>query len=344
MLRGCNIVAGSFALALAASGSLFAGSDITLASGVTLEPGKSAMIPITLSQPAPWGGVVVRLTSADSSIVTVLPSFVRIGAGDTMPARQPRVNGIGFGVAAIAATAVGTTTLQGDSQTVRVSASLIGPESAEVMRAVTRNVNLALSSPAPEALTLRLTSDNSSIAGVPATVAVAAGATEVAIPVTGSGTGSTGIHVDALGAIARKDINVSVVAPDSISLPAGRSIGLGETVPFPITLGSPAGINGVTVVFATDPAHMTISPATVFIGAGSVTPARQPQITAVDIGQAVISAQAVGYTNASTTFTVTASLSWLPTSITVDGTSSPARVAVYAGQRASDAEVGERVG
>ena len=125
-------------------------SDITLASGVTVAPQTSTALPVTLSNPAAAGGVLVTLSSSDTSRVTVNPSSIYIAAGATAPYLQPQVTGLNFGTANVTAAAFG---LAGDTETVRVAASLFGPASTTVTRGTTQNITLVLSAPTPAALT-----------------------------------------------------------------------------------------------------------------------------------------------------------------------------------------------
>jgi hypothetical protein len=297
-----------------------AASDITLASGVIVAPGEQATMPVTLAAPAPAGGVYVSLASADPSIVTINPSLIVIPGGATVPTRQPQLNGINFGAAAITATALGSP-LSGDSQTVLVSASLTGVQNLALQLATTQNVTLVLTSPAPNYLTLNVSTDNPAIAGVPASVFIPANQNAVYIPVTGTGAGSTIIHISSQPAVARKDIGVTVSAPGVITLPSGMAIPLGTTAPFPVTLGTPAPVYGSTVsLSSSDVSKMTVSPSSVYIPAGMTAPATQPQVTAVDLGGATITASTPGYVNATAAVGVTATLTFSPTSLTIPAT------------------------
>ena len=209
-------------------------ADITLASGVSVTPQASAVLPVMLSNPAGAGGVFVTLSSSDTSRVAVNPSSLFIPAGATTPYTQPQVTGLNFGTANITASAFG---LSGDTQTVRVAASLFGPASTTVTRGTTQNITFVLSAPAPAALTLILRSDNPTIAGVPASATIPGNATSAVVPITGVGAGSTVIRVSAPG-ITERTLSVTVVAPGSITLPAVTTP-LGQAVPFAVRLGTP---------------------------------------------------------------------------------------------------------
>ena len=185
---------------------------ISLWQNTLIAPGGSAKLPVTLSVPAPQGGVTVTLTSSDPSKVTVTPS-VFIPAGRTQPNQQPQVNGINFGTVTISASAPGFT---GDAQNVTVIGSLsFARGSVTLYSATTQNLTLNLTAfnvpaPAPAGLTINLSSDNPLIATVPSTVTFAAGASSVQIPVSELGVGSTVLHASDLPALADTTASVTV--------------------------------------------------------------------------------------------------------------------------------------
>jgi hypothetical protein len=49
-------------------------ADIVIASGVTVGPGESAALPVSLAQPAACCGLFIQLTSSDTSVATVSPT------------------------------------------------------------------------------------------------------------------------------------------------------------------------------------------------------------------------------------------------------------------------------
>jgi hypothetical protein len=298
-----------------ASVTVAAGADITLASGVTVAPGQSASLLVSLSGPAPAGGVFVGLSSSDPSKVTVSASAY-IPGGMTTPFSQPQVTGVAFGSATINATSFGLT---GSSQLVRVVGTLFGPTSQTVQSGATVNVVFSLSSPAPTSLTLNVSSDNPSVASVPSTVAIPAGGSIAIVPVTGSSAGSTVVHVGAVPDIADRTVNISVVSPANITLSASVSMALGQSASFPVTLGTPAPAGGVVVTLSSSDSNtVSISPSSVVIPQGATTPAAQPQVNGVNIGVATITASAPGYLSASVQVPVTATLTMIPGIITMN--------------------------
>jgi hypothetical protein len=294
--------------------------DITLPTGLTVGPGQSVNLPVTLTKMAPSGGVFVTLTSSNISIATLNTSTVFIPQGATTSVSIPRVTGVTFGSVTITATAFG---LVGTSTTVQVTAALsYFPATISISGTSTKNVSLILSASAPASgLTVNLSSDNPSVASVPPTVNFAAGATSVSVPVTGVSGGSTTIHASALPNILDTTASVTVTAPGAISLPSNITVGPGQSAPFPVTLGTPAPSGGVTVTLvSTNTSNVTISPAAVTVAAGQTVPTVQPAVSGVALGSANINATAPGYTAGSQTVKVGATIVFAPPTANITGT------------------------
>jgi hypothetical protein len=221
---------------------------------------------------------------------------------------------VSFGTANITASAAG---LIGDTQAVRVAAKLIGPSSANITRGNTQNLTFVASAPVPAALTITVVSDNPAVAAVPANVTIPANGTTAVVPITGVAAGSTTVRVGAAPNIDQETVNVTVIAPGAITLP-NVTADVGQSVPFPITLGTPAPAAGVTVTLASsNTAVVTVSPATVFIAGGATVPLTQPRVTGIRIGAASITASAPGYVTAVQAVAVPATLTFSPPSLSV---------------------------
>ncbi|MBS1855798.1 MAG: hypothetical protein JST11_10560 [Acidobacteria bacterium] len=296
-----------------ASVTVTGNSDIVLPSGIGVGPGDFATFPVALSNPARTG-VIVALASSDTSKVTVNPGSVYISQGSTTPGVQPIVTGVNFGTSTISASAYG---LAGTSQIVRVTGRLSGPLNVTIQRGTTSQLTFVLPVPASGALTLMVTSDNPGVATVPASVTIPAMGTAAVVPVTGVNAGTTSVRVSALPDLAESVVTINVQAPGNITLPA-VSMKLGQVVPFPIALGTPAPPGGLVVSFNSSDANaVAISPSSVFIQAGATTPAVQPQVTATNIGVVSITASAPGYITASQQVVVTATITIYPQTLTV---------------------------
>jgi hypothetical protein len=83
---------------------------IVLPANVTCPLGQPVAFPVTLSTPAPTGGVTVTLASSANATAAIFPASVFIAAGATTPATQPQLTGFAVGTANIVATATGYST------------------------------------------------------------------------------------------------------------------------------------------------------------------------------------------------------------------------------------------
>ena len=196
------------------------GGVIGLPSGVVLAPAQTAAFAVTLLAPAATN-VTVSLSSSDTAKVTISPSSVLILAGQTTPASQPQVTGVNFGTASISASASGYTT---GTKSVTVTATIsFTPATLAINTGSTQNLTLNLSAPAPVGgLSFTLSSSTAS-ATVPSPVNMTAGATTVAVPVTGASVGSAVITASFSGltnATANVTVSTSNV-PSSISVQSG---------------------------------------------------------------------------------------------------------------------------
>ncbi len=294
---------------------------IGLSQNIAVAPGQSAPITVTLSSPAPSGGETITLTSSDASKVTVTSPVV-IPAGATTPAVQPQVTGIALGSATITATGPGYTS---GGQVVQVTATLsFSPQKANIGVGGTQDLTLNLSSASTSPIVVSLVSSNTSVATVPSSMTIAANTTSVSVPVTGKNSGLATITASTTTPnIASGTASIQVASFGGITAAPTLSLGLGQSVAFPISLSSPAPQGGVTVTLSSsDSTKVAASPNTVTIAAGQTEPATQPQITGTGIGSATITASAPGYVPSSTTVSVTASLSLSPQGVSITGTGS----------------------
>ena len=161
---------------------------------------QSVDLPVTLSAPAPPGGVTVTLISSDPSKFTVTPS-VFIASGATTPAIQPRItagSGIpseGFSTVTASSPGYASASLQihvSDAITISL------PTNLTVRVGQTVPLPFALPGPAPAGgLTLTLTSTNPAVASVTPTAFIPAGANQpTTLPlVTGNNVGTVNIEV-----------------------------------------------------------------------------------------------------------------------------------------------------
>jgi len=121
---------------------------IQLPSGVNVPVGQSAPFPITLSAPAPAGGVTVSLNSSDATKVTVTSS-VTVPAGATTPSTQPVVTGVAAGTASISASAQGYAPAAQAVTATQVTGPPITVANVTVGQNLQAPVTITLGAPAP---------------------------------------------------------------------------------------------------------------------------------------------------------------------------------------------------
>jgi hypothetical protein len=291
-------------------------ADIILPSELSVSPGESVSLPVSLAR-ASANSTFLTLTSENSSLATVTPTTILIGAGETQPAIAPRVNGIAPGQVRISATGSG---LASASTLVTVGFGMrFSTDSIQISGTVTSNQFLVLTSAAPAGgLTVDLTSSQATVATVPSSVTFPASTTTVSVPITAVRPGTTVIRARAAG-IPDAVLNVTVVAPGSIVLPTDTSIQINDVVSYNVSLSTPAPPGGVNVALSSsNPDLATIEPASVFVAQGATSPSIQPKITAINVGTVDINATAPGYTSASRPVKLTSQLLWVESAITIN--------------------------
>jgi len=291
---------------------------IQLPQSTSLQPGQTAPYNVTLTSPAPAGGVTVSLSSSNTSAVTISPATVTIAAGQTTPATQPNVTGVAYGTATISASAPGFTTATGP---VAVTTTItFSPNPLNVPTGTSQSFTLTLGSAAPAGgLTVNLNSSDPSIATVPTTATFAAGATTASVAVNGVAPGSAVIHASAAPNIGDFTGAMNVSTTPTIILPQANNVGIGASAAYNVTLSSPALSNVTINLQSSDTSKVTISPASVTIAQGATAPATQPQVTGVNFGSATITATGTGLNQGTGMVQVTASLTFNPNAITIKG-------------------------
>jgi hypothetical protein len=198
-----NAIAGAYTVNALATGlatpavfSLTNATGISLPANVIVPLTGSVSFPVTLSAPAPPSGLFVSLATSNSTTVTVTPTEILIPGGATAPSVQPKVNGVSYGSAVITASATGYAPV---SQTVLAADTIVfSPNTLTANPTGTQQLFLLLTAPAPAGgLTVNVSSSNPGVATVPATVTFRANTTNVNVPLTPVGPGSTTITASA---------------------------------------------------------------------------------------------------------------------------------------------------
>ncbi len=172
-------------------------AQVSLGMIPNVAPAQMQSLALSLATAAPAGGTTVTFTIANPSIATVTSS-VFVPAGMRTPATNPQVTGVLIGTTTVTANAPGYAPAM-RAVVVTVTAGF-NPGTTSINLATATNTSLTISAPAPPGgITFTLSSDSPTIASVPSSVTVVAGATSVPIAITGVSSGSTTIRADSAG-------------------------------------------------------------------------------------------------------------------------------------------------
>jgi len=237
---------------------------------------------VTLSAQAPSGGAIVSLSSSNTTVATV-PASVTVPGGTTSAT---------FAVTTLAVTASTSVTISASYAGVTQTALLTvktQPTSGPTLTSLTLNPtgvhggspstgSVALSAPAPSGgAVVSLSSNNTAIATVPASVTVPAGATSAAFTVTTLAvTASTTVTISAsYGVTQTASLNVTPQPPPGPTLTSltlnPSSVSGGSPSTGSVALSAPAPSGGVLVSFSSSNTTVVAVPASVTIPAGATS-------------------------------------------------------------------------
>ncbi|AKJ04649.1 Fibronectin type III domain protein [Archangium gephyra] len=303
--------------------SVTASATLTIPGGVVVAPSQTLAFPVSLSTPAPAGGVTVQLTSAVPGVVQVTPS-VFIPEGATTPSVQPTVTGVTLGTAGITAIAPGYAP---DTRTVDVRLSMgFSPSSLSVLVDNTGSLVLSLSAPAPAGgVTVDLWTDNPARASVPGTVTFPAGESQATVTVTGVSAGTTTLRASGTG-LNQVTASLTVNPAPFITLSANPHVGkdMQGTTGGSLGVAAPAGNLNVTLTSA-DPSRLLLATAAGAPGSASITVqvmAGATHLPAIYLygldssGTVQLTATGTGYARATAAVTLNPSGFQFPTNIT----------------------------
>ncbi len=253
--------------------------DAVFLTGFTLTPstidgGQKAQGVVTISAPAPAGGVIVNLKSSNTTVATV-PNTVTVPAGASTVAFDITGQTISVDKSVNITASRGSTSIvralnvRGVTFTVDVSpASVVGGKE-NAMGTIT------LSNPAPAGgAIVKLKSSNPAVASVPTSVTVMAGSSTATFTITTSPVSSTReVNITAtLGTnVVVTPLEVRAVGVSSLEFSKNPVQG-GESVTIFVTLEAPAPAGGASVsLSASNPDVFRIFPATITIAAGQTT-------------------------------------------------------------------------
>jgi len=279
----------------------------------------SGTLNLTLSTPAGSGGQSVNLVSTNAGVATV-PLTVTVPQG--MTAVNVPVTSTGQGTTTVTAAASGFTPGTATVTVANVQIAL-GPSPLNLSNGVAGTLVVTLSSPAGSGgQVVSLVSSNPSVAAVPATVTVPEGLTRANVNVTPAATGGATITASAGTFFTPGTSTVTVSNVPQILLPANVIAPPGQTVPFSVTLSSPAPPTGTIITLvSSDTTKLTIIPANFMIQPGTTAPSFTPKLTGITYGTVTITATAYGLTTAVQQVRVTATLSFFYPTMSIAGTS-----------------------
>jgi trimeric autotransporter adhesin len=281
---------------------------ISLPTSTVVAPGATVSVPITLTEPAPTGGLTVSLTPVNTGVATVAPT-VAVAAGAS--AANVNVTGVAVGTTTINATAPGYEPGTGGVVVDSIAIDFQPTGNQTIVQGLTTSLSVRISKPAPTggvAIALAV-ADTTKATVSPASVTIAAGQTASLVPVvlTGVAPGTTSLTATSSG-LASKTINLTVTSPPVLTFYSSSSVSQNRVgkglrtgngyygVQRTVNGSAFNGADAVTVTLtSSDPGKLTV-PTTVTI------PANQSigyfQIAGVDLTTAAvqIDATATGYT------------------------------------------------
>jgi hypothetical protein len=308
-------------------------AQVSLGTIPNVAPAQMQSIALSLATPAPAGGTTVTFTIANPNIATVTASSF-IPAGLQTPAANPQVTGVLIGNTTVTANAPGYAPAT-RPVVVTVTASF-NPQTTNINLATATNTSLTISAPAPPGgITFTLSSDAPTIASVPASVTVPAGATSVPIAITGVSSGNTTIRADSAG-ITEATGTVNVYSNIGTSnFTTGYDLETDTGLYLPV---APSAPTTVTMTVA-DPTVAVISTSNTTVGQATLTFPNTTSsyittlwIQGLKVGTTTISILAPGYTAGTVNVTVTQSgfaFYYYSTSFTTTTYSSPTAQTIY---------------
>ena len=296
---------------------------LTLA-GVTLNPisvlgGGSATGTVTLSAAAPAGGIVVNLTSNNASVAAV-PTSVAVAAGASTAIFAVTTYPVNEVVSVSITGTYGAT----HSATLTVkppTPSSVALNPASVPVGNTSVGTVTLNGPAsPSGAVVSLSSSNTAVATVPASVLIQPGVTSATFTVSTLSTGTSMIAATYAGGSANGQVTViATIVFSNFTLAPASLIG-GSTSTGTVTLAQAAPAGGFVVTLSSANPSVASVPANVTIGAGSTFASFTITTTPVAVNTAVVITATASGSSKNATVTVNppalSSLTRSPSSVT----------------------------
>ena len=340
-----NATSGSYQAVYGGGGPTVAVSSVAL-SPSSVVGGSGSAGTVTLTGPAPTGGVVVTLSSSNTGVAQLAASSVTVAAGSTSAAFSITTGTVTSATQVTISGTYPTGTTQGAILTVTpavaVSSVALNPTSVLGGGSSTGTVTLTGAAPGGGAA-VTLSSSNTAAATVPGSVTVPAGSTAITFTVTTTpvATVATSVITATYGASANATVTVNSPVPSSVTL-SPTSVTGGSSSTGTVSLSGPAPAGGASVGLASSNTTAAQVPAAVTVAAGSTSTTFTVTTGAVGTTTTVNVTATFG-TSASATLTVNparvvSSVSLNPTSV-VGGNSSTGTVVLTAAAPTSGAVV-----
>jgi len=307
---------------------------------------------VGLVMPAPAGGGVVTLTSSDPALVQVPPT-VPIAAGNSANSFTITTSRVLTGASVRLDASTGGVTKSafinlGPDPNPAASLSAVSVNPSSVVGGNTSQGTVTLTSGTPTGgAVVSLSSSNSAVAAVPATVTVAAGTTSATFPITTKTvTASTALTISGtFGGVSRTaalTVNPAAAGPSLFSVTVNpASVGGGAPATGTVTLTTAAPISGAIVALSSSNATVASVPASVTVAAGALSAHFAIGTTGVTASTSVTISGAFGGATRTATLSVNPASPSATLTVTATGrsgervTSSPAGINVAVGSTGS---------
>lgn len=252
-------------------------SSLSLSPTSVVGGAQSSTGTVTLSAPAPTGGTQITLSSSNPTVASVPPS-VTVAAGSTTATFM-----VTTGAVAAATTVTISATYAGATKSASLTVAPAPPPTA-TLSSLTLNPTsvvggvqsstgtIRLTGPAPAGgAQVALSSSNPTVASVPSSVTVVAGATGASFTInTSVVTTSTSVTISANYNAVTKSASLTVTPPPlptlaSLSLNPSRVVGGVQSSASTVTLSGPAPPGGAIVALSSStatasvPSHVTVA-------------------------------------------------------------------------------------
>ena len=231
---------------------------------------------VMLSGPAPTGGLIVALSSANPAVL-ISPATMKVPAGATGGPFNVNTNfvfqatKVAVTAAVTAGSASGTLMLASPTRAATPALASISLSPATVIGGTVVTGTVALTATASQAVTVALSSSKTAAATVPASVKVAAGGSSATFKVTSKAvTTSTSVTITGTLSGASKSASLLVKPPSPVSLTFNPTTVQGGWPSMgTVTLSGPAPTGGLIVALSSANPAVLNTPATMKVPAGA---------------------------------------------------------------------------